>query len=73
MIQRVPTDGERLLEMIRKTPSISRAELSKSLNISERQVRKITEQLRDKGVLTREGGKSGKWIVNLISPPKYSR
>ena len=40
--QSVPTDEERLLEAIKETPSISRAELSKRLNISERQVRKIT-------------------------------
>jgi len=64
--QSVPTDEEKLLEMIRKTPSISRAELSKSLNISERQVRKITARLRDKGILIREGGNSGKWIINKI-------
>jgi len=52
--------------MIKRTPSISRAELSKQLNISERQVRKLTGQLRDKGILTREGGNSGKWIINRI-------
>ncbi len=64
--QSVPTEEEKLLEIIKRTPSISRAELSKQLNISERQVRKLTGQLRDKGILTREGGNSGKWIINQI-------
>ena len=64
--QSVPTDEERLLEAIKETPSISRAELSKRLNISERQVRKITGLLREKGILIREGGNSGKWIIQNI-------
>ena len=62
--QSVPTEEEKLLEAIKETPSISRAELSKRLKISERQVRKITDQLRKKGVLIRVGGNSGKWIIN---------
>ena len=45
---------------------ISRAKLSKRLNISERQVRKITDLLREKGILIREGGNSGKWVINKI-------
>ena len=66
VFQSVPTDEEKLLEVIKGTPSISRAELSRQLKISERQVRKITDQLREKGVLVREGGNSGKWIINKI-------
>ncbi|MBP3353433.1 MAG: Rrf2 family transcriptional regulator [Bacteroidales bacterium] len=50
----------------KETPSISRAELSKRLKICERQVRKITDQLQEKGVLIREGGNSGKWVINKI-------
>jgi helix-turn-helix DNA-binding domain protein len=64
--QSVPMNEERLLEIIRENPSISRAALSKQLNMSERQVRKIIDQLRENGVLTREGGNSGKWIINRI-------
>ena len=64
VFQSVPTEEEKLLEAIKETPSISRAEISKRLKISERQVRKITDQLRKKGVLIREDGKSGKWIIN---------
>ena len=64
--QSVPTNEEKLLEAIKETPSISRAKLSKRLNISERQVRKITDLLREKGILIREGGNSGKWVINKI-------
>ena len=55
---------EQLLDMIKSNPSISRDELSKQLNISVRQVRKIIDQLKGNGVLTREGGDAGKWIIH---------
>ena len=64
--QGVPTDVEKLLEAIKETPSISRTELSRRLNISERQVRKILDALREKGVLVRVGGNSGKWIIHNV-------
>ena len=64
--QELPAEAERLLEMIKEIPSISRAMLSKQLGISERQVRKILDLLRANGVLTRDGGRSGKWIVNKL-------
>jgi predicted HTH transcriptional regulator len=57
---------EKLLEAIKETPSISRTELSRRLNISERQVRKILDALREKGVLVRVGGNSGKWIIHNV-------
>lgn len=65
-IQELPAEVERLLEMIKEVPSISRAMLSKQLGIRERQVRKILDLLRANGVLTRNGGRSGKWIVNKL-------
>ena len=55
---------ERLIDIIKINPSISRDELSKQLNISVRQVRKIIDQLRRDGVLTREGGDAGRWIIH---------
>lgn len=64
--QSVPTNEKKLLEVIKETPSISRAELSIRLKISERQVRKITDQLREKGILIRKGVNSGKWVINKI-------
>lgn len=60
-IQSVP---EQLKLLIKANPSISRAELSKQLMISERQVRKIIDQLRSNGTLKREGGDyNGKWLL----------
>ena len=64
--QKHPAEVERLLEMITEVPSISRAMLSEQLGISERQVRKILDILRENGVLTRDGGRSGKWIINKL-------
>ena len=64
VIQGDPTIEKKVLELIGDAPSISRTKLSESLNISERQVRKIIERLRNKGILTREGGNSGRWIIN---------
>ena len=63
-IQSNLTDEEKLLELINNKPSISRAELSKQLKISERQVRKTIDKLRENGILIREGGNSGKWIIS---------
>ncbi len=63
MFQDVPDKEVELLNLIKENPAISRAKLAKALNISERQVRKITERLKEKGVLVREGGDSGKWLI----------
>ena len=60
----VPKEQDELLQIIKEGPSISRAALSKKLNISERQVRKIIDRLKEDGVLKRQGGNSGSWIVN---------
>lgn len=60
----VPKEQDELLQIIKEVPSISRAALSKKLNISERQVRKIIDRLKEDGVLKRQGGNSGSWIVN---------
>ena len=55
---------EELITLIRLQPSISREDLSKKLGISVRQVRKHIDFLRKKGILTREDGDSGQWIIN---------
>ena len=60
----VPKEQNELLQRIKEVPSISRAALSKKLNISERQVRKIIDRLKEDGVLTRQGGNLVSWIVN---------
>ena len=62
----VPGCTRATLALIKANPSISRDGLSKQLNISVRQVRKIIDQLKNDGVLTREGGDSGRWIIHNI-------
>ncbi|MCI6900899.1 MAG: winged helix-turn-helix transcriptional regulator [Bacteroidales bacterium] len=52
------------MQIIKEVPSISRAALSKKLNISERQVRKIIDRLKEDGVLTRQGGNLVRWVID---------
>lgn len=52
-MQSVP---EQLIALIIERPNISRAQLSKQLNVSERQLRNIMEALRQEKRLVREGG-----------------
>lgn len=63
VIQNVLSNELKLIALIIENPSISRAELAKQLNLSERQIRKIIDRLRNNGKLKREGGKIGKWII----------
>ncbi len=52
-----------LIGLIKSNPSISRAELSRQLKLSERQIRKIIDKLRADERLIRKGGKTGEWII----------
>ena len=61
----MPVEAKYLLNLIKENPKISRAKLSEELQISVRQVRKIIDKLQETGVLTREGGDSGRWNINL--------
>lgn len=63
VIQDDPKKMGDLMELIGSNPSISRAELSRRLALSERQVRKIIDQLRIEGRLVRKGGKTGEWVI----------
>ena len=60
----VPKEQDELLQIIKEVPSISRAALSKKLNISERQVRKIIDRLKEDDVLTRQGGNLVRWVID---------
>ena len=62
MSQKLPS---LVITLIEKKPNISRAELAKQLNVSERQIRKHIDYFKEKGILTREGGDNGKWIIRL--------
>lgn len=53
-----------MITLIENKPNISRAELAKRLNVSERQIRKHIEHFRGKGILTREGGDNDRWIIS---------
>lgn len=63
VIQDDPKKMGDLMELIGSNPSISRAELSRRLALSERQVRKMIDQLRVEGRLVRKGGKTGEWVI----------
>lgn len=63
VIQSDPEIIEELIRLINGNPSISRAKLAKDLNISERQVRKILDWLRQENRLVRKGGTTGEWII----------
>lgn len=63
-IQSDPKEVLQLKTLIKENPEISRADLANKLNISERQTRKIIDELRDAGILVRIGGRAnGKWIL----------
>ena len=54
---------DKLIEVLRDNPHMSRSKLSKLLGISERQVRKIIDELRIQGKLMRVGSDTnGRWI-----------
>ena len=63
VIQGDPKEIEDLIGLIKNNPSISRAELARSLDLSERQVRKMLDLLRAEERLIRKGGKTGEWII----------
>lgn len=59
----MPTDRERILAHIVAKPSVTMAELSASLGINVRQVRKTIDELRSDGGIWRKGGKAGTWVA----------
>ncbi len=53
-----------VLEMIKTNPSISRAEISAKMKISDSQARTAIEKLKERGIIRREGSDTnGKWVV----------
>ena len=61
-----PKEVEDLIGLIKNNPSISRAELARQLDLSERQVRKMMDQLRADERLTRKGGLNSSYKCNGI-------
>ena len=58
---------EKVLSAIKENSHITQAQLSAKLNRSDRQIRRVLKELREKGVIERIGSrKSGEWIVKSI-------
>jgi len=57
--------GAKIIEFLRKEPTITRDELAKKLNISVRGVEYHLSKLKTLDLISREGStKKGRWIVN---------
>ena len=55
---------EMVLSAIRENPHITQAQLSQKLNRSDRQIRRVIKELREKGIIERIGSrKTGQWGV----------
>lgn len=53
-----------ILDLIRKEPTMTSSDLTHKLGVSQRTLMRELSALQDKGVITREGGKTyGKWII----------
>ena len=62
VVQSDPEVVQAVYDLIKDNHSISRTALTKALGISERQVRKAIDALRDKRI-KRKGGDSGEWEI----------
>ena len=62
VVQNDPEVVQAVYDLIKDNHSISRTALTKALGISERQVRKAIDALRDKRI-KRKGGDSGEWEI----------
>ena len=55
---------EIVLSAMRENSHITQAQLSQKLNRSDRQIRRVIKELREKGMIERIGSrKSGQWVV----------
>ena len=53
-----------VLSAIKENSHITQAQLSTKLNRSDRQIRRVLKELREKGIIERIGSrKSGQWII----------
>ena len=53
-----------VLSVIKENSHITQAKLTTKLNCSDRQIRRVIKELREKGLIKRIGSrKSGQWIV----------
>lgn len=55
-----------VINLLKKEPKITQEEIAKLINKSSRTVKRITDSLKEKGIISREGGKRfGYWKVNI--------
>ena len=53
-------------DLIKQNPTISRADICKTLSISDNQVRTAIESMKEQGIIHREGSdRSGVWIIDM--------
>jgi ATP-dependent DNA helicase RecG len=52
-----------ILSFITANPAMTLKELAEKLNLSERQVQRIMKRMRENGIVVREGGTRGRWVV----------
>ena len=56
---------EKILELIRENPAVTQSELVKKTGLSRRGIEWNIAQLKDQGIITREGpDKRGYWKIN---------
>ncbi len=54
-----------IYEFIKEKPTISRAELGRKMNLSDKQIRTAITSLKERGIIHREGSdRSGMWIID---------
>lgn len=55
-----------ILELLAGNPAMTQTELMKELDLSRKQIQKDIKELREKGILEREGSnRNGRWIVKV--------
>ena len=57
------TTAERVLRLIAGNPKISAQSIAAGLGMSKRHIERVMAGLRDEGILIREGGTRGSWVI----------
>ena len=57
------TTAERVLRLIADNPKISAQSIAAGLGMSKRHIERVMAGLRDEGILIREGGTRGSWVI----------
>lgn len=57
------TTAERVLRLVAGNPKISAQSIAAGLGMSKRHIERVMAGLRDEGILIREGGTRGSWVI----------